>query len=164
MGKVRCSEFVTHVRRLESNMMVVSRYGELKFSGQHAYSYEMIVGKVWPQFKIIVWNEEASARSKTTNVHRLAVTNAAFDLKDYLFLPARNKDMEENPFTLVDQRWNGGNELPREQALDILDMFTWLRANKNRDALMKEYVSLPTQFERDSMRGVLELAHEATRG
>lgn len=161
MGHKRWREFVTHVRRLESNLMVVSKYGELKFSGQHAYSYEMIVGKIWPQFKIIVWNEEAPARSRTTGVHVAAVRDAAFDLKDYSYLPARTKDMEENPFTLMECRWNGGSELLREQALDALDMFTWLRANKNRESLMKEYVALKTQDERDAMRGGLELAHQS---
>lgn len=160
MGKVRWREFVTHVRRLESSIHVISKFGALKFSGVYTYSYVMLVGRIWPEHKIIVWNEDAQRTSKTTTAHLRAVTNAQIDLTDYTFLPASNEEMEENPFQLIATRWNEGKNFNREETTDILAMFTFLYRNKNREKLMKEYVALKTQEERDSMRCMLELARE----
>lgn len=55
-------------------------YGNLRFDDRRVYSYNMLIAVVWPKEKVITWNEDARARSRTTSLHLGAILGASISL------------------------------------------------------------------------------------
>lgn len=55
-------------------------YGNLRFDDKSVYSYNMLIAVVWPKEKVITWNEDARARSRTTSLHLGAILGASISL------------------------------------------------------------------------------------
>ncbi len=164
VGTVRWKEFAKHVRLVEGGSSKTTRFGELKFFGNRVFSYDMLIGKIWPDIKVIVVNLDAEKISKTTKVHVRAVTNSIFELKDYRVIGTVTASMEQHPKVLLQNAYFDGKEVDYASFLDALSFYTqWKHSKlgkKNIDEGIKEYLSLKTQEERDSMRCLLELAAE----
>lgn len=181
-GSVRWAEFVKHVHRLEevfasknttsaSFDKIERLFGALKFKGTRAYSYDMLIGKVWLKEQVIVWNEDADKTSKTTGIHLRGVRNAAFDLRQYIYLAANSSEMEDHPRTILRRRFPSLTEVSDSELNDVLDFLGNVVPNLNRrwadgvriltknerEKLTKDYVNA-TPDERLNIRGLLELA------
>lgn len=158
MGRVRWREFVKHVRSLESGVQSACSYGALKFSGANIYSYNMLIAKVRVSDKVVVCNNDANKRSQTTTVHLRGVLNAAMALTDWTFMWTTSKYMDETTVEYL-QRNYGGNVKPHEVS-DVLSFIRLVFLHKRREELIREYCAMVTQEERNSMRGLIELAQE----
>lgn len=158
VAKIYWKEFAEHVRVLEKgNLNRNEKHGQLSFRGVDVLSYNVHIARVWLQDKVIVWNKEGPSRSRTTLVHSRAVTNAGFDLKDYIFWGVDYKWVGDSPTKLVSTLWNDGADLPAEAVSDALKTYMRFQRLDNKDTLIQEYVQAPSD-KKLQMLGFLELA------
>lgn len=158
LGKIYWREFAEHVKALEKgNLHRNEKHGQLSFRGVDVFSYDMHLARVWPQDKVIIWNKEGPSRSRTTLVHSRAVTNAGFDLRDYIFWGVDYKWVDDSPTKLVSTFWNNGAGLPTAAVIDALRTYMRFQKLDNKDTLIQEYVQASSD-KKLQMLGFLELA------
>ena len=156
MGHSRHREFAAHIHKLEQGIQSAISYGQLKFSGERVYSYDQLIAVVWVRDKIVVANDKTYSR--TTTVHQGAVRG----LTGYATLAVSPGQVLDTPRQIVCNKFGVSATASEEVMHDILDFYKFLSLDKKRDELTKEYASLKTPEERGSMRGLLELAKEAS--
>lgn len=151
MAHYRNREFVEYVHELAQGSLKQKRFGELTFRHDTVLSYDAVIGKVWLEDKVIVYNEGYRNFSKTTNRHLGAITRAERDLPEFSFLPAKEKNHINNaPAQLIATLFGSVGQQ------DVLQFWRWLSTHIDRDKLVKKYISL-SPIQREAMRGFLEL-------
>jgi len=190
MGHSRSSEFAKWVLHGSTHVSVgingsthgvpetikAARWGSLRFTKENTVrSYDMLIGRVFREHKIVFWNQDAQSHSRTTTVHLGSVLGAQYRLPGWMFVAVNSETIGQDPITLLASRWGKkvkAQDLPNlclayefakqqaERTVSSSPQKTYgARVTESAEEQMRAYVSA-TKAQRQAMLGIYELANE----
>lgn len=184
MGITRSSEFAQWALHRSAHGVAfgttqAARFGSLRFTKEDTVrSYDMLIGKVFREQKIVFWNQDAQSHSRTTTAHLGAILGAQYRMPDWLFVAVNSETIAQDPITLLASRWGkkvSAKDLPnlciaykyaQEKARNTVPAspqktYT-ARVQEDTEAQMRAYVSA-TKAQREAMLAIYELANDHNR-
>lgn len=180
MGHSRSSEFAKWALHRSARGVAettqAARWGSLRFTKEDTVrSYDMLIGRVFRDLKIVFWNEDAQSHSRTTTVHLGSILGAQYQMPGWLFIAVNSETIGQDPVTLLASRWGKkvkAQDLPNlclaykfakqqaERTVSSSPQKTYgARVTASTNEQMQQYVAA-TKAQRQAMLGIYELANE----
>lgn len=180
MGHSRSSEFARWALHRSTRGVAettqAARWGSLRFTKEDTVrSYDMLIGRVFREHKIVFWNEDAQSHSRTTTVHLGSILGAQYQMPGWLFIAVNSETIGQDPVTLLASRWGKkvkAQDLPNlclaykfakqqaERTVSSSPQKTYgARVTASANEQMQQYVAA-TKAQRQAMLGIYELANE----